>query len=181
MRPGLSFRVACQFFRVNAMRNMIEELLVHGVFFVFMAVLFLETKSFPEMNIGGKLGAAWWPQLTLGLGMILTLASAAFSVHKTLRESKQESKLKIRELKSLGISSAIFAIFLLGNAVVGFMWAVPVLMFGFMYHLGARKVPVLILVPILSSPLFAFIFGRFMEVPLPRGIGLFRSLSFFIY
>ena len=61
------------------------------------------------------------------------------------------------------------------------LWLIPVLMFGFMYQLGARKLPGLILVPILSSPVFAVIFGRFMEVSLPRGMGLVRLLSFYIY
>lgn len=163
------------------MRKMTEELIVHAVLLVFMGVLFMESTTFPEMNIGGKLGAAWWPQLTLGLGMILTVASAAVVVRGALREPGGKAKIKIEELKSLGISSGIFCAFLLVMEVVGFLGAMPVLMFGFMYHLGARKLPVLISVSILSSPIFAFIFGRFMEVSLPRGIGWVRILSFYIY
>lgn len=163
------------------MRKMTEELIVHAVLLVLMGVLFMESTTFPEMNIGGKLGSAWWPQLTLGLGMILTAASAAFVVHRAVREPGAKGKIKLEELKSLGISAAIFCAFLLLMEVVGFMGAMPVLMFGFMAHLGARKPMVLILVPILSSPLFALVFGRFMEVSLPRGIGWVRILSFYVY
>ena len=163
------------------MRKMVEELIVHAVLLVFMAVLFWESRSFPEMNIGGKLGAAWWPQLTLGTGMVLTAASAFFVARKCLRESDGAARIKLKELKSLGISAGIFCVFLLLLDVVGFLGAVPVLMFGFIYQLGARNWPVLILVPILSSPLFAFVFGRFMEVALPRGIGWVRVFSFNIY
>ena len=163
------------------MRKMVEELIVHAVLLVFMAVLFWESRSFPEMNIGGKLGASWWPQLTLGLGMALTVASAFFVVRSCLREADGAGKIKLKELKSLGISAGIFCVFLLLLDVVGFIGAVPVLMFGFIYQLGARNWPVLILVPIVSSPLFAFVFGRFMEVPLPRGIGWVRIFSFYVY
>ncbi|MDX9860815.1 MAG: tripartite tricarboxylate transporter TctB family protein [Rhodospirillales bacterium] len=160
---------------------MIQELVFHAVLLVFMAVLFWESRSFPEMNIGGQLGAAWWPQLTLGLGMVLTVASAAFVVRKSIRDAGGAASVKLKELKSLGISGGIFCAFLLVMEVVGFMGAMPVLMFGFMYQLGARKPSMLVLVPILSSPLFAFIFGRFMEVSLPRGIGWIRILSFYVY
>lgn len=163
------------------MKKMIEELIFHAVILVFMAVLFWESRSFPDMNIGGKLGAAWWPQLTLGLGMVLTMASAALVVRKGLQQPDGTAKIKMKELKSLGISSGIFCVFLLVMNVVGFMGAVPVLLFGFIYQLGARSWPILILVPILSSPLFALIFGRFMEVSLPRGIGWVRILSFYVY
>lgn len=163
------------------MRNMVEELIVHTVLLVLMAVLFWESRSFPEVNVGGNLGSAWWPQITLGLGMVLTVASAATVVRRSLREPDASGLVSAQELQSLALSSGIFCIFLLLLGVVGFLGALPVLMFGFLYQLGARKWPVLVLVPIVSSPLFALIFGRFMEVPLPRGAGWARVLSFYVY
>jgi hypothetical protein len=161
--------------------KMIEELIAHTVIFVLMLVLFLESRTFPDMNIGGTLGAEWWPQVVLGLGMLLTVASAAFVVRKNLTEPGGKAKIKLVEMKSLGLSGGIFFVFLLAIEVVGFLGAVPLLMFGFMYQLGARKLPSLILIPILSSPIFAVIFGRFMEVPLPRGMGMARILSFYLF
>ncbi len=80
-----------------------------------------------------------------------------------------------------GRSTGIFAAFLLVTNVVGFLGSVPLLVFGFMYQLGARKLSVLLAASILASPLFAVIFGRLMEVPLPRGMGLMRLFSFYFY
>jgi|GEM_PF-1910076 hypothetical protein len=161
--------------------KMVEQLLAHAVVFIFMAVLFQESRTFPILNIGGTLGAAWWPQLLLGLGMILTLASAASSVRKNLRDQGGKGKVTLAEMKSLGMSTGIFVAFLLVIGVVGFLGAVPLLVFGFMYQLGARALPMLVIAPILASPLFAVIFGRLMEVPLPRGMGLARLFSFYFY
>jgi putative tricarboxylic transport membrane protein len=158
-----------------------EELIAHTVIFVLMAVLFWESRTFPDLNIGGTLGAAWWPQLVLGLGMLLTLASAAMAVRKSVLEPGKKARVTLAELKSLGMSCGIFVVFLLAIEVVGFLGAVPLLVIGIIYQLGARTLPILIFVPILSSPLFAIVFGRFMEVPLPRGMGLVRILSFYVY
>lgn len=161
--------------------KLLEELIIHAVLLVFMGVLYWESKSFPDLNIGGSLGASWWPQLTLGLGMILTVASAINVARRELKASGGTAKLKLVELKSLATSTAIFAVFLVAVDIVGFLFAAPLLMLGFVYQLGSRNPRMLILVPLLSSPLFAFIFGRFMEVPLPRGIGWARLISFYIY
>jgi putative tricarboxylic transport membrane protein len=163
------------------MRKLAEEMIAHAVLLVFLAVLFWESRSFPEMNIGGKLGASWWPRITIGLGMTLTVASAALVARKCLQEPELSGVIKAKELKTLGISSAIFMVFLLLLGSVGFLGALPVLMFGFVYQLGARNWRTLTLVPILASPIFAFIFGRLMEVPLPRGVGWVRIFSFYIY
>lgn len=161
--------------------KMIEELIAHAVIFILMLVLYSETKTFPDMNIGGALGAEWWPQVVLMLGMLMTLASAGFVVRKNLKEPGGKAKVSIEEMKSLGISTGIFLVFLIAIEAVGFLGATPLLMFGFMFQLGARKLPSLILVPILSSPIFAVVFGRFMEVPLPRGMGVARIFSFYFF
>ncbi len=158
-----------------------EELVAHSVVFIVMLVLYFETKNFPDMNIGGSLGAEWWPQLILLLGMFMTLASAGFVARKQFGGDSGKTKVNREEVISLGFSSAIFAAFLATNEVIGFVGAVPVLMVGFMLQLGARKIPTIILSAVLSSLGFAVIFGRLMEIPLPRGMGVARAFSYMLY
>ena len=165
----------------SSKRTLVEELTIHALIFVVMVVLFQESRTFPALNIGGNLGAAWWPQLLLGLGMVMTAASAISVVRKNLRGPGGKGKVSLTEVKSLSLSTAIFVAFLLAITVVGFLGAVPVLVFGFMYQLGARKLWILIAASFLASPVFAVIFGRLMEVPLPRGMGLMRLFSFYFY
>jgi len=158
----------------------IEELLAHGVLFVGMLVLYFETKNFPMLNIGGTLGAKWWPQNILLLAMFMTLASAVFVARKQATGG-EKTKVNKEELISLGLSAVIFAAFLMAIEVVGFIGAVPVLMVGFMLQLGARKVLSIVMAALLSSIGFALIFGRLMEVPLPRGMGMARAFSYIVY
>jgi len=155
-----------------------EELFVHGVVFLIMLVLYYETKSFPDMNIGGSLGAEWWPQTILTLGMLLTVLSAGFAARK---ENKPGTIVDMEEVISLGISAAIFVVFLVANEMLGFVGATPILMAGFIWQLGGRKVSTLVGASVACSLGFAVLFGRLMEVPLPRGMGAIRSLSYMLY
>jgi hypothetical protein len=161
---------------------MIGELVVHGVIFVAMVFLFYTSFSFPTLNIGGNLGAGWWPRLVLGLGMICTILSAFWSRKKyTKAENVKKSKISGKEAASLGLSAGIIIIALLLIRYIGFLGSVPILLFGFMFQLGGRKPLSLVLFPLLGAIIFAVVFGRFMEVSLPRGLGIMRGLSFYLY
>jgi hypothetical protein len=163
---------------------MIGELAAHGIVFVVMAFLFFTSYSFPVLNIGGNLGAGWWPRLVLGFGMICTVLSVVLARKKYMNtEEKQgkKSELSKKEVVSLGISSGIIILPLLLIRHIGFLGAVPLLLFGFMFQLGGRKPISLVLFPLLATTVFVFLFGRFMEVSLPRGLGIMRALSFYLY
>jgi hypothetical protein len=161
---------------------MIEQIIVHGIVFTVMLFLYITSFSFPILNIGGKLGAAWWPQLVLGFGMILTIISA-FGGIKKIRATDEKAKVKInkKEITSLAFSSAILVISLLLINIIGFLGSIPLLVLGFTFQLGCRKPLRLILVPVISTIVFTFLFGRIMAVSLPRGLGIMRTLSFYIY
>ena len=161
---------------------MLEQIIVHGIIFLVMLFLYITSFSFPVLNIGGKLGAAWWPQLVLGAGMVLTAVSAFQSVRK-LRASGEKPKLKItkNEVFSIGFSAGIIVITLLLVQTMGFLVTIPVMIFGFMFQLGCRKPLTLILVSIIGAMVFTLVFGRIMEISLPRGMGIMRTISFYIY
>lgn len=161
---------------------MLGELVAHGVIFLLMLFLYVTSMSFPILNIGGKLGAAWWPQVVLGTGMVLILLSVFFIVRKNQKGlSGKSKKITKKEMVGLLTSTAIFVFALLMLRSIGFLFVCPIIVFGFMYQLGARKPLGLILVPIISALVFTVLFGHFMEVSLPRGMGLFRSLTYYLY
>jgi putative tricarboxylic transport membrane protein len=156
-----------------------EELVVHGVVFLIMLMLYFETKSFPDMNIGGSLGPEWWPQVILTLGMLLTVLSASLAGRKKTEPGRMI--VDREEIISLTVSALIFAVFLVMIEVFGFVGAAPILVAGFIWQLGGRKITTLIGASVGCSIGFVLLFGRFMEVPLPRGMGAIRSLSYLLY
>jgi hypothetical protein len=155
-----------------------EELVVHGVVFLIMLMLYFETKSFPNMNIGGSLGPGWWPQVILTLGMLLTVLSASLAARKKTGPGMIVDR---EEIISLTISVLIFVVFLVMIEVLGFVGAAPILVAGFIWQLGGRKITTLIGASVGCSIGFVLLFGRLMEVPLPRGMGAIRSLSYLLY
>jgi hypothetical protein len=162
--------------------TMIGEMVVHGAVFIVMAFLFYTSFSFPALNIGGNLGAGWWPRLVVGLGMFFTALSTFFAVRKYQKAGDaKKTKINKKELASLGCSAGIIVLALLLIQIIGFLGAAPIILFGFMFQLGGRKIRSLILFPILATLVFTFMFGRFMEVSLPRGLGIMRVLSFYIF
>jgi hypothetical protein len=161
---------------------MIEQIIVHGIVFVVMLFLYITAFTFPALNIGGNLGASWWPQLVLGFGMILTTISAFLNVKKLCSGGeKTKAKISKKEIGSLAFSFAIVAVTLLLINIAGFIGSIPILVLGFMFQLGCRKPLSLVLASVITTLVFALLFGRVMAVSLPRGMGIMRSLSFYIY
>ena len=160
---------------------MIEQIIVHGVLFFGMLFLYITSFSLPATAID-PLGSAWWPQLILGLGMILTALSGFLTARKQLASGKKAAlKISKKEVVSIAFSSGIMVATLLLIRTFGFLATIPILISGFMFQLGCRKPLSFILVSVIGSLVFTIVFGRFMEVSLPRGVGIMRILSFYLY
>ena len=160
---------------------MIEQIVVHGILFLGMLFLYVTSFSLPASTID-PLGSAWWPQLILGLGMVLTALSGFLSVRKLIASGKTaEVKITRKEIYSVAFSSGVMVTTLLLIRTIGFLAAIPILISGFMFQLGCRKPLSFILASVIGSLAFTLVFGRFMEVSLPRGIGIMRTLSFYLY
>ena len=160
---------------------MIEQIVVHGVIFFGMLFLYITSLSLPAGTID-PLGSAWWPQVVLTIGMVLTALSGFFSVRKQIVTGKKsEVKIKKKEVVSIAFSSAIMVATLLLIPRLGFILTMPIFIAGFMFQLGCRKPLSFVLVPVIGSLTFTILFGRFMAVSLPRGEGILRFLSFYLY
>jgi cellulose synthase/poly-beta-1,6-N-acetylglucosamine synthase-like glycosyltransferase len=160
---------------------MIEQIIVHSILFFGMLFLYITSLALPDTVID-PLGSAWWPQIVLTIGMVLTAVSGFLSVRKQIASGKKaEVKITRKEIISIGISSGVLVVTLLLIRTLGFVLTIPILLSGFMYQLGCRKPLSFILVAVIGSFAFTIIFGRFMEVSLPRGVGMLRFLSFYLY
>jgi len=114
--------------------------------------------------------------------MVLTAISGFLSVRKQIVTGKKsEVKITTKEAISIGISSGVIAVTLLLIRTFGFVLTIPILLCGFMYQLGCRKPLSFVLLSVIGSLAFTIIFGRIMEVSLPRGTGILRTLSFYLY
>jgi hypothetical protein len=153
--------------------------IVMGVFILFYLVLSFLLKK--ESLTGDVLGAGGFP-------MILAVIALALLVLITAKIAKDKAKITIPllNLKSvegrvLALNIVILSAYLLLMDIIGFALSTLLFLFGSVRGLGYKKTIVLSLFSLLLTVILVVTFGKFFFVPLPRGIGIFRELSYFIY
>ena len=62
---------------------------------------------------------------------------------------------------------------------IGFVFSTPLFVACYMTLLGNRSWKMRLLTAALSTAALYILFSRFLQVPLPRGYGMFRDLSLF--
>ena len=156
------------------------------VLFLIFIVFFIEAQKiqpgFMVESVQREVGADFWPKALL---LILLLLTAMLIVKSFLVSSGKEEKgsgtaVKDRWLSWLMLMISIM-VYIQIQYVIGFILA-SCLLVGFnLYNFGYRKKKNLILFPVGITFIFVFLFGRFLTVPLPKGVWLFRHFGFLFY
>ncbi|MCX5838644.1 MAG: tripartite tricarboxylate transporter TctB family protein [Deltaproteobacteria bacterium] len=153
--------------------------IVMGLFILFYLVLAFFLKK--ESLTGDALGAGGFP-------MILGIIGLAMLVFITAKIAKDKTKIPIPllNLKSvagrlLALNVVILSAYLLLMDIIGFALSTLLFLFGSARGMGYKKTVVLSLFSLLLTVILVVTFGKLFFVPLPRGIGVFRELSYFIY
>ena len=153
--------------------------IVMGMFILFYLVLAFLLKK--ESLTGDALGAGGFPMILAIIG----LAILVFITTKVFRDKKKIPipmlSLKSVEGQVLALNIIILAAYLLLMDVIGFALSTLLFLFGSTRGLGYKKTVVLSLFSLLLTVVLVVTFGKLFFVPLPRGIGIFRELSYFIY
>lgn len=150
-----------------------------GIFILFYLVFAFLLKR--ESLTGDALGAGGFP-------MILGIIGLAILVFITARILKDKARipipmlnLKSLEGRVLALNIVIFSAYLLLLDIIGFALSTLLFLFGSARGLGYKKTVVLSLFSLLLTVILVATFGKLFMVPLPRGIGIFRELSYYIY
>lgn len=159
--------------------------IIFGSIVVLISLLFLGNIAVTVgfLTKSGEVGAGTWPALLLGLILLLGLVNLGIQIHK-FRVSRGDSKVDNESeapsnlLKSKLMISAIvlFAyVFLLDK--IGFLFSTPLFLLAYMIILGQKKRSIRIIVALATTIILYVLFARFLMIPLPRGYGIFRSIS----
>jgi hypothetical protein len=153
--------------------------LIMGAFILFyLGLAFL----LDERSIAGDVfGARGFP---IALG-IIALTTLGFIMVKTVK-NKTKVHLPLFDLKSqagktLVLNIIILAAYLYLTNVIGFVLSTLLFLFGSARVMGYKKMPALSIYTVVLTVILVVAFGKVFLVPLPRGIGAFRELSYLIY
>lgn len=159
------------------------DVIISLIFFVTALYLFFETRALGAGDAYGQLGPAYWPTFVLVLIMVFSLAVAFFSITSVLKGTIPAAPAwRFTAANARFIAAAgLIAAYLLLLPYVGFLVLTPLQMIAFMYLLGERQKIWIFTIPFVLTLGIVLMFTKVMYVPLPRGAGIFLSISHLIY
>ena len=127
------------------------------------------------------LGASGFPQI---IGVLALLVLVFISI-RTVRENKAVQismfNLRLPEGRLLLVNICLLASYIVLLSILGFAVSTLLYLFIAPTSFGYNKWRMLTVFAVVGSVVLVSIFGSVFYVPLPRGIGLFRELSYLIY
>ena len=162
---------------------MAKDLIMGVVWLLFAASMFISTFGYRDVGSLAAVGPAYWPRFLLG-GMILL---ALLSIARTLLRNKISGQAQAAEADGrvhpnlFWVTGGLTLVYTLAMPYLGFLVAT----IGFLLAmLWAVRIRGYVMLPTLSvgfSLLLVALFAKLMSVPLPRGEGIFRSISLWLY
>ncbi len=164
--------------------------LIFDVFLVCVfAVFFFLSGSISEVTIANdNLGSSGFPRLIALVAIVLLVFSIAFRVQLLIRKrssEQQSDEAKIGIAKNLYIR--LFAmVFLLSFYIVflkqlGFVLETLLFIYLCLVIMGERNHLRSAVFSVAFTALLVIIFGRVFFIALPRGIGILREVSYYLF
>ncbi|MDI6726813.1 MAG: tripartite tricarboxylate transporter TctB family protein [Smithellaceae bacterium] len=168
-----------------------DELVANGVAVLFFSSMLFYSFSIHGVKRVGDMGGEFWPVMILSGAVALSIALFITSIKKYLREKSQDvENVPVAAEAEAVLSSGrkkywLSVICLLTYIVImpwiGFIISSLLFVYAFILALEERRRLVLALAPALVTALTVLVFGRFLNLPLPRGGDFFAAISRFIY
>ncbi|WP_319371269.1 tripartite tricarboxylate transporter TctB family protein [uncultured Ilyobacter sp.] len=157
------------------------EIIFHVFLIAVMGIFYKESLSINTARMTDPIGPAGFPRVIMILAMILLVISLINTL-KHYKENKPTEKEKIKELDPGFLALlGVIVFFVLTVNFTGFWFGAVIIISSVMWILNQREIKKLVLVTLVASLVFTFVFGKILSIPLPRGIAVFETLSYFIY
>lgn len=159
------------------------EIVISLITFIGALYLYRETNKFGFIDLYGGLGPAFWPKLLLVLMMAFSVG-VAINVFRKVRKGLLPAAAgvtldsgKIQLFSAMGL----IVLYIILMKIIGFLVLTPFVMIAFMYLLGEKSKLWIYTIPFVLTLGIVLLFTKVMYVPLPRGIGIFLSISHLLY
>lgn len=151
----------------------------------FAGFAFYLTLDFDQPLSTFKLGAAFWPQIVIGIIAIAGCVLLASRFIKGREPAEQEAEAAFfDEGSAVGrITPLTLAMFVLplvwvyGMHRIGFLLVTPFFLFAFTWLMGVRRLKILFGFSIGFYAALVLVFYKLIFTPLPMGAGMFNALN----
>ncbi len=168
------------------------ELAFNSIILIFTAYCFWYIGASIPTPDPGKMGAGAWPQLLLGALFFLIMINIYNVIKKNKNhknnedgnseENKKSYPIIIREIlkhKFLWGSLILFTYTLILDQL-GFLLSTVLFVFSYMSLLSEKRLRVKIIASIVITIVIYLLFTKALQVPLPRGTGIFREVALWL-
>lgn len=151
---------------------------------VFSATLFFYLRGQPLPEYGQEISPNVWPStLAFGLMILGALVAIQYAVRLVKNGTGQEKAIDPSTRKNTLIMLAVILItiaYIISLKILGYILATYLYLLVSFYLLGVKEKPKLFFLPLLMVFLYTVSFVMILYIPLPRGMGIFRTLFDFI-
>ena len=169
----------------------VADLVIAGVALVFSFVFWRFAAQIPQGRVSTTVGASFWPIMLLGLLALCAIFLLIPALHKRRLGNVDDGNEPV-DPEEEAVGAVVYphnfwvTLGLMGGytylmTVIGFVLATPVFIAFSSWIMGFRRWKTLVPVTIVLSLALIYLFPKVLYIPLPRGIGTFRTISLFFY
>ncbi len=158
------------------------EIIFNVVLFAISIFLYYVAGTFRQFAPYAKLGPDFWPKgILLGIiflsGILLIKSITSLIKH----EIKEPSMRNVQEPYRLFLVIAVSFAYAFGMGILGFLLSTILFQVIFLYLLKIKRFLSIILVSLLNTAMLYILFIQVLNMLLPTGVGIFRTISLFFY
>lgn len=155
------------------------EVIFHVFFIIVMGLFFKDSFVITSDRSADPIGPAGFPQILLIIIIVLLLISLFKTIGK-LKYGEEKGEPLNLNLAYFGLLLGII-VFIILNDLISFTLSTIVFTFFLFLLLGQKRYVRMFVQSILVAIIFTIIFGKVLSVPLPRGMGILKELTYFLY
>ncbi|WP_152658475.1 tripartite tricarboxylate transporter TctB family protein [Oceanobacillus sp. CFH 90083] len=167
-----------------------KDYIFYGIVILFAIFFLAATTQIHSANNTATLGPKFWPMMILIMMLVFAFMGIikTFITHKrivngnmTWTEESEEPERRLFNIPLSLISMSSIMLYALGIFFIGFILSTIIFLFVLIQLLGGKKKLLLLILSIVITGVCVLLFSNVLSIPLPRGIGIFRELSFLFY
>ncbi|WP_028309268.1 tripartite tricarboxylate transporter TctB family protein [Desulfitibacter alkalitolerans] len=158
---------------------MLAELIIALVILFSSGFLLFETAKFPATRIA-SIGPEYWPQIIL-TGMVILSFLLIIKILRSFKECKQDNKVNLPNSHNFWIAVAAVFLYTKFLPILGFPVTSLLFIVTMLWVLKIRRWQWLSFYSLSLTLGLIMLFPKLMSVPLPRGTGIFRTITLFFY
>ena len=151
---------------------------------VLMSFIYANTFTFRHHQVSSEvMGAGGFPRLIVILSVALLVGITLYDLYKMKKQPEKQiiDKIEPQDLRKLVLCIALLFAYLVVLRDMGFMLSTGVFVFLLIKLIGFKGSIKTLIISAAITYVVTLTFGDFFSIALPRGIGLLRELSYFIY